>query len=575
MAVQHHGYCSTTLAHEGSGDCETGEQGILILPGSLTPDRFAHECRAACLRCHRCRYISFSLQYRECGWFQSCQLDDLRTKHPFVTVVVRNATTPLSWVNDSTLRVGNIQRAARQADRWLRNSRPGFCAHIRSNASGLHSQFQPVGSSGADGSPPVEGVPSSVVPCLPEPRPQSWQSQRARHLICAVASDGGDCNTDAAGVFYFESPASNWTNAAQRCLHRCHSCKRCHALSVARHVCTWHSECDLGGLFLLPDTWRSAHVANHDRARRPLPQLADAPVPQLGPSVSQRRPRSRKASLFAFYVQVLDEGCALAELLTSIRRWYSRVPVYVWTDHLGGGGRNYSELCGVHSCVWRYSLTPAGHHSCLKWYAAREAQTAAAVHACAAGYLSRMLETMALCRSTFLINLEGDTCLHRHIDVLPPADGDIGGLPHPIFPERFVAWVRGRLPPSQASRLVEPAVWGCSGGCYYRVASFLRAMEAYGGNVSIAAAPLRLAAEQLSMPGLAIMDVAGPAIAMLLGLRVRPWSAVSDGRTRLPSLSMVNVPHEDRILEHKCTHQQLRRRACGQGGGKWSELRAR
>lgn len=579
MKMRYHGYCSTTLAHEGSGDCEAGEQGILIQTRAAAirqpPTSFEHECKAACLACHRCRYISFSLEYGECGWFQSCRLDDLRTNHPFVTVVVRNATTPLSWANDASLQLPTMA-AARQADRWLQSSRPGFCAHIRSSNVRGYYPPQPVGSSEDDGSPPAEGVPSSVVPCLPEPRPSWWQSQKSRHLVCAVATDAGDCGADASGVFYFDSPASNWTAAAKRCLHRCHSCERCHALSVARHLCTWHSECDLGGLYLLPDTWRSALVATHRHRPppQPLPQL-DAPSAQLGPSLVVNQPSKREAaSLFAFYVQVLDDSCALDELLTSVRSSYLRAPVYVWTDDLDGSGHNYSELCVVHSCVWRYSRTPAGHHSCLGWRAARGVTPeAAAVHACAVDYLSRLLETMALCRSTFLVNLEGDTCLHRPIDVLPPADGDIGGLPHPIFPERFVAWVRERLPPSKASHLVEPAVWGCSGGCYYRVSSFLRAMDAFGGNASIAAAPFRQAAEELSMPSLAIMDVAGPAIAMLLGLRVRPWSAVSDGRTRLPSLSMVNVPHEDRILEHKCANQQARRRACNQGGGKSTELR--
>ena len=159
-------------------------------------------------------------------------------------------------------------------------------------------------------------------------------------------------------------------------------------------------------------------------------------------------------------------------------------------------------------------------------------------------------------------------CIHRRIDLPPPADGDVGGLPHPIFSRNFVHWVQSKLPAS--ATVLEPAVWGCGGGCYYRVASFLHAAHRPAANLSVASRLLRKASEQLSMSAVGMNDVIGPAIAMLLGLRVRPWTAVSEGRTRIASLSMVNVPAEDRILEHKCPKQLELRRACGRKA-KWSE----
>ena len=66
------GYCAFTDFNEG--DCDNGASGSFEM-GSRLPD--ARHCHAACLSCPRCRYVSMSLEQKECSWFHSCKLNKL------------------------------------------------------------------------------------------------------------------------------------------------------------------------------------------------------------------------------------------------------------------------------------------------------------------------------------------------------------------------------------------------------------------------------------------------------------------------------------------------------------------
>lgn len=68
------GYCGVTKA--GESDCLSGEQGNFGFSGSTWSNATAR-CLARCKACRRCRYISVSMELRDCSWFAACDL--LRT----------------------------------------------------------------------------------------------------------------------------------------------------------------------------------------------------------------------------------------------------------------------------------------------------------------------------------------------------------------------------------------------------------------------------------------------------------------------------------------------------------------
>ena len=398
--VEHAGYCGYTLHHE-HGDCEVGEQGLLQLPPEL-PSGIRASCEAACIACPRCSFVSFSAKYRECSWYRSCDLNALHTDHPFTTVAVRPTAEALPW---STARNMSSESLG-----WLASTRPGFCMHHRVYV-GAGSSFRPVESSKPDGSPP-DGM-GVTVPCLPYPRPAVWQGQKARHLLCSLTSHAGDCELDNSGVFYLGELPRSWATAAAICLRRCRDCSRCTFLSVSRRACSWHSQCDMGGLFLLPDDWRSGSFRSR-QAELPdmqsyLPQwhsgssesrypvTAPEPVTRTFEIATQRVYARHK---YGFFFQAFDESCSLAGAVQAVRNLYAHAPIYVWTDNLSGGGRNFSKLCAEFGCTWRYSLKPAGYFNCMHESPA---------YACGLGYLNRVMEAMADCHCTFLISMEDDT----------------------------------------------------------------------------------------------------------------------------------------------------------------------
>ena len=117
-----HGYCGETNDFE-RGDCEIGDQGNLGLwkvgPSAANWKTAgwpaaASACLALCSRCTRCRFVSLSLQFQDCSWYNKCP----RLKHK-----VNGFRSALARPNSSTARTprvpGRLARAGPK-DRTLR-----------------------------------------------------------------------------------------------------------------------------------------------------------------------------------------------------------------------------------------------------------------------------------------------------------------------------------------------------------------------------------------------------------------------------------------------------------------------
>ena len=89
------GFCDLTKA---LGDCESGSMGIMLLRSDALRGAkmlemshggknrgwtaAAELCMDTCLACSRCRYISLSLKFGDCSWFQTCDMARLRLEIP-------------------------------------------------------------------------------------------------------------------------------------------------------------------------------------------------------------------------------------------------------------------------------------------------------------------------------------------------------------------------------------------------------------------------------------------------------------------------------------------------------------
>lgn len=71
------GFCEMTPDNR---NCEVGQMGSwstqlkgAIVRGSR-PIGNLSACAARCKECSRCRYVSYSLQHRDCSWFNDCRV---------------------------------------------------------------------------------------------------------------------------------------------------------------------------------------------------------------------------------------------------------------------------------------------------------------------------------------------------------------------------------------------------------------------------------------------------------------------------------------------------------------------
>lgn len=68
------GYCARTCDGD-EGDCAIGDLGTW--PGRTHGILTLEACAAACRRCSRCRYVSYSSRNDDCSWFHSCSIQHL------------------------------------------------------------------------------------------------------------------------------------------------------------------------------------------------------------------------------------------------------------------------------------------------------------------------------------------------------------------------------------------------------------------------------------------------------------------------------------------------------------------
>jgi hypothetical protein len=78
LASARRGFCeATTYAPEA--DCRADLLGAWQMPPAVAAKRAlaAEWCLGRCARCSRCRFVSLSVDRRDCSWFSSCE--ELRT----------------------------------------------------------------------------------------------------------------------------------------------------------------------------------------------------------------------------------------------------------------------------------------------------------------------------------------------------------------------------------------------------------------------------------------------------------------------------------------------------------------
>lgn len=363
---------------------------------------------------------------------------------------------------------------------------------------------------------------------------------------------------------------------AALCLQRCEGCADCRHLSVSPSLaeCRWSETCDMGALhpMLGFDRFRSAPYAarHHGRIRRPVAAVTTATAPPSTAAHAHARatPRGHAPSSsdateggqpppqlhrYAFFASVHRAPCAVRQLVISVRAVYGREPpFYLHTDNLARGGLNYTRLCAALGCEWTFSREAAGNPKHYRH--GYEADLALGLT-----YLQRLIARMATCACEFLVTLEDDVCVRRPA-VPPPQAGDVGGLPGPSFSEAFLRHVEN----VSRRAVARPSHWGCAGACYYRTAAFL--------SIASSLTPA-VVAEAFAHDAWAVgyMDAVGPALGLLRGLRVVPWSAV--GQTNMDGIGlMARFPLEERAFDHKCDATRARARDHGEcGGGRGAE----
>ena len=69
------GFCDVTCESESQSSfalCKHADKGSFSLKESSSWEAAARECLEHCRKCTHCRYISISLKFRDCSWFEAC-----------------------------------------------------------------------------------------------------------------------------------------------------------------------------------------------------------------------------------------------------------------------------------------------------------------------------------------------------------------------------------------------------------------------------------------------------------------------------------------------------------------------
>ena len=267
---------------------------------------------------------------------------------------------------------------------------------------------------------------------------------------------------------------------------------------------------------------------------------------------------------FGYYMQVFHAPLAVLRLLQSLRRFEPAAPVFVLSDaglDFGPMAQRYGAWfahAGKSQCR-DHSRQPAEH-----FRTAPKATALAGNYGDELRYLKRIGSAMALCACSFIVVLEEDMCVHKAPTAMPP--GDVGGVPWPDYSgvPRFEAMLQERAATVGYTRPPPfGRVWGCAGGCYYRVGALGALPEVRRGEPSAA---WRMVL-RTSPAALNAVDMAAPTLIHMLGGRVIPWSEVREGRRtfaqsrRRPLSLSPRAPANATAFEHKCKAAlSLRRR---------------
>ena len=76
------GVCGATTFSSSAQDCENGISGAWHM-SKLTrrdEDALRESCVERCMRCARCRFISFSIVWGDCSWYHDCEMGALKTE---------------------------------------------------------------------------------------------------------------------------------------------------------------------------------------------------------------------------------------------------------------------------------------------------------------------------------------------------------------------------------------------------------------------------------------------------------------------------------------------------------------
>lgn len=261
----------------------------------------------------------------------------------------------------------------------------------------------------------------------------------------------------------------------------------------------------------------------------------------MGISSSRDRDLSepRKTFQYGFFMQSANRSRAVQEVLSDVRKHYPREKIILYSDR----SLDYSGMCRKYECSFAHAGAKAGI-----W----------GDDASGPRYLRRLVAAMRACDCETLVVLEDDTCLTGPLLQRPPQTGDIGGVSWPVFDRSFVDFAKsisGVVPN-------EPAVWGCTGGCYLRTSTLLAAFERRPGVLNASSAFFHdMNKHLIRHDGVAISkygDLFPVAAAMLAGASVVPWVEASEHglhyneRTRKTEKTWL---FNSARLQHKCSKQ--------------------
>lgn len=159
----HEGYCDTT-GFGSAGDCTTDDKGSFeahIKHEDLsTWEKASQTCERLCLSCARCSYVSVSVQWSDCSWFNTCDLHRLKKDVPgHRSFRVREASS-VATVEGNSRDLGAQNQALWQRLRTLPAVEPGECwsKHCRAGGGGGRHSHSNTSADAAD-----EGVSFAAV----------------------------------------------------------------------------------------------------------------------------------------------------------------------------------------------------------------------------------------------------------------------------------------------------------------------------------------------------------------------------------------------------------------------------